>query len=77
MEYNILFEKVVWVVESAGRKLHYFCGDFQDYELLRTAWRQVAIIDLLNNPKQNCIFAVLLYQKKVTKPFVGNRESRL
>jgi len=26
-------KKVVKVVESVGKKLHYFCGDFQDYEL--------------------------------------------
>jgi len=36
-------DKVVGVVESVSWKLHHFCEDFQDYELLHAAWRKVAI----------------------------------
>jgi len=37
MEYKILLEKVVRVVESVDRKLSYFYEDFKNSEVLRAA----------------------------------------
>jgi len=48
------------IVESVVKKLRYFCGDFQDYELLRAAWRQAAIGWFTQNVTQKSILVVLL-----------------